>query len=265
MPAAFEGEPLEIGFNPEFLKDGIESVEGDEVLLRLISPLRPGSPAAGRQRRLPLPGDADSAQRLCLRWLETPCSSPPPRPHPAQPRAAAARASSTGIVSLVGDNGAGKTNLLEAVYFALTGRSFRTARPPRADPLRRLAGPRRGAGARRGRHRADAARLGQPRRGPPPSARRQPGRPGDARAPPPPGRGLLPGPADPGQGPAGGAPRPPRPLRRRPLALARGAAPALRSGAGAAQRAARPGRRRRRRARPSSTPGTRPWPRPRRR
>ncbi len=42
MPAAFEGEPMEIGFNPEFLKDGIESVNGDEVMLRLISPLRPG-------------------------------------------------------------------------------------------------------------------------------------------------------------------------------------------------------------------------------
>ncbi len=42
MPAAFEGESLEIGFNPEFLRDGIESVEGDEVVLRLISPLRPG-------------------------------------------------------------------------------------------------------------------------------------------------------------------------------------------------------------------------------
>jgi len=42
MPAAFEGEPLEIGFNPEFLKDGIDSVVGDELLLRLISPLRPG-------------------------------------------------------------------------------------------------------------------------------------------------------------------------------------------------------------------------------
>ncbi|HEX3609739.1 MAG TPA: DNA polymerase III subunit beta [Solirubrobacterales bacterium] len=42
MPAAFEGEPLEIGFNPDFLREGIESVEGDEVVLRLISPLRPG-------------------------------------------------------------------------------------------------------------------------------------------------------------------------------------------------------------------------------
>jgi DNA polymerase-3 subunit beta len=42
MPAAFEGEPLEIGFNPEFLREGIESVAGEEVLVRLISPLRPG-------------------------------------------------------------------------------------------------------------------------------------------------------------------------------------------------------------------------------
>jgi DNA replication and repair protein RecF len=33
----------------------------------------------------------------------------------------------SGIVSLVGPNGIGKTNLLEALYFALTGRSFRTS------------------------------------------------------------------------------------------------------------------------------------------
>jgi DNA polymerase-3 subunit beta len=42
MPAVFEGEPLEIGFNPDFLREGIESLEDDEVMLRLISPLRPG-------------------------------------------------------------------------------------------------------------------------------------------------------------------------------------------------------------------------------
>lgn len=42
MPAAFEGDPLEIGFNPEFLREGVESIEGDELMLRLISPLRPG-------------------------------------------------------------------------------------------------------------------------------------------------------------------------------------------------------------------------------
>jgi DNA replication and repair protein RecF len=32
-----------------------------------------------------------------------------------------------GIVSLIGPNGAGKTNLMEALYFGLTGRSFRTS------------------------------------------------------------------------------------------------------------------------------------------
>jgi DNA replication and repair protein RecF len=32
-----------------------------------------------------------------------------------------------GIVSIVGPNGVGKTNLIEALYFALTGRSFRTS------------------------------------------------------------------------------------------------------------------------------------------
>jgi DNA polymerase III subunit beta len=42
MPAAFEGEEMEIGFNPEFLREGIESIGSDEVLVRLISPLRPG-------------------------------------------------------------------------------------------------------------------------------------------------------------------------------------------------------------------------------
>ena len=35
-------EPLEIGFNPEFLRDGLEAVESGDVLLKLISPLRPG-------------------------------------------------------------------------------------------------------------------------------------------------------------------------------------------------------------------------------
>ncbi len=42
LPVPFSGEPLDIGFNPEFLRDGLESVESDELILRLISPLRPG-------------------------------------------------------------------------------------------------------------------------------------------------------------------------------------------------------------------------------
>jgi DNA polymerase-3 subunit beta len=42
LPAPFTGEPLEIGFNPDFLRDGIDSVTGDSVVLKLINPLRPG-------------------------------------------------------------------------------------------------------------------------------------------------------------------------------------------------------------------------------
>src|ERR687885_2026839 len=41
LPVAYSGEPLEIGFNADFLRDGIESVAGDELVLKLISPLRP--------------------------------------------------------------------------------------------------------------------------------------------------------------------------------------------------------------------------------
>ena len=42
LPVAYSGEPLEIGFNAAYLQDGVESVESDELLLRLINPLRPG-------------------------------------------------------------------------------------------------------------------------------------------------------------------------------------------------------------------------------
>ena len=42
LPIRFDGDPLEIGFNADFLRDGIESAEGDEMRLRLIDPLRPG-------------------------------------------------------------------------------------------------------------------------------------------------------------------------------------------------------------------------------
>jgi DNA polymerase III subunit beta len=42
VPVPFHGEPFEIGFNPDFLRDGLESVESDELIVKLISPLRPG-------------------------------------------------------------------------------------------------------------------------------------------------------------------------------------------------------------------------------
>jgi DNA polymerase-3 subunit beta len=42
LPIAYAGDVLEIGFNPDFLREGLESVSDPEVRLKLISPLRPG-------------------------------------------------------------------------------------------------------------------------------------------------------------------------------------------------------------------------------
>jgi DNA polymerase-3 subunit beta len=42
LPVSYSAEPLEIGFNAEFLRDGLESVGDENVRLKLISPLRPG-------------------------------------------------------------------------------------------------------------------------------------------------------------------------------------------------------------------------------
>jgi DNA polymerase-3 subunit beta len=42
MPIDYAGEAMEIGFNADFLRDGLESVTDERVRLKLISPLRPG-------------------------------------------------------------------------------------------------------------------------------------------------------------------------------------------------------------------------------
>ena len=42
IPAPYSGEPLEIAFNPQFVVEGIESVDGEELVMKLSSPLRPG-------------------------------------------------------------------------------------------------------------------------------------------------------------------------------------------------------------------------------
>jgi DNA polymerase-3 subunit beta len=41
LPAPFNADPLEIGFNADFLRDGLESVDSQTVRFKLISPLRP--------------------------------------------------------------------------------------------------------------------------------------------------------------------------------------------------------------------------------
>jgi DNA polymerase-3 subunit beta len=41
LPAPFTSDAFEIGFNAEFLRDGLESIDSDSLKLKLISPLRP--------------------------------------------------------------------------------------------------------------------------------------------------------------------------------------------------------------------------------
>ncbi len=123
LPAPYSGEPLEIAFNPQFLIEGLESVEGDELAIKLSSPLRPGLLAAGRPRGLQLPRDADPAQRLRSR-----VDARRPRLQTLGFRnlAAGRLGLGEGVTLLWGPNGAGKTNVLEAICLALSGRSCRT-------------------------------------------------------------------------------------------------------------------------------------------
>src|SRR5262249_60407929 len=47
LPVSFTAEALEIGFNAEFLRDGIDSVSGETLRRKLVRPLRPARlPAA---------------------------------------------------------------------------------------------------------------------------------------------------------------------------------------------------------------------------
>jgi DNA polymerase III subunit beta len=41
LPVPYTADALEIGFNAEFLRDGLESVDSDSITFKLISPLRP--------------------------------------------------------------------------------------------------------------------------------------------------------------------------------------------------------------------------------
>jgi DNA polymerase-3 subunit beta len=56
LPAAYTADAMEIGFNAEFLRDGLESVDSESIKLKLISPLRPAV----------LEGDADDYTYLIM-------------------------------------------------------------------------------------------------------------------------------------------------------------------------------------------------------
>ena len=183
LPVPFSGEPLEIGFNPEFFREGLESAESDELVLKLISPLRPGLIQSGDDgRRLPLPRHADPPQRLGRAVRVTRIELRDFRNYEAAEVELA-----DGLTVVAGPNGAGKTNLLEALYFGCTG----ARRAPRTSASwcaaargRRARGARPGRRGRRAPHRGGLragrgeapARGRQPRRQPVGASRRAPAR-----------------------------------------------------------------------------------------
>ena len=70
LPAPYAADALEIGFNAEFLRDGLESVDSPTRALQADQPA-PAGGARGRDRRLHVPDHADPARRLIVRAVVT--------------------------------------------------------------------------------------------------------------------------------------------------------------------------------------------------
>ena len=64
LPVPFQGEPLEIGFNPEFLRDGLEAVESGRRAAEAHLAPAPGVARGRGRQRVPVPADADPAERV---------------------------------------------------------------------------------------------------------------------------------------------------------------------------------------------------------
>ena len=112
----YTGEPLEIGFNAEFLADGVDSVTGDTVRAEADQPA-PARLDHGRRRRVLVPDHADPARRLIVREVTL---------RDFRSYARLELALEPGLVLVTGANGAGKTNLLEALHVVTQGFSPRT-------------------------------------------------------------------------------------------------------------------------------------------
>ena len=64
VPVPFQGEPFEIGFNPEFLRDGLEALESADVAAEADLAAAPGADRGGRRQRVPVPPDAHPTECL---------------------------------------------------------------------------------------------------------------------------------------------------------------------------------------------------------
>ena len=109
-----------MAFNPEYLAQGIDVTPGDEVVLETIDALKPAVLRSTETPGLPLPPDARPGQLSSVRleklWLTD-----------FRSYESAELALAPGLTAVLGDNGQGKSNLLEAVAWLATLASFRGA------------------------------------------------------------------------------------------------------------------------------------------
>ena len=136
----YSSEPLDIGFNSRYLLDITSQIEGEKAELKLADP---GSPTLLR--------DQDSSRRALCPDADAGVSARKKKPAPIEPQPAprpdtayAARIhrlqltnfrsyrraelnAGPGPIVLLGANGAGKTNILEAISFLAPGRGLRRA------------------------------------------------------------------------------------------------------------------------------------------
>ena len=147
---------MTVAFNPDYLAAGVDAVDTEEVTLSTLDPMKPAVIRAVGQGRLPLPPDAgaraltDAGRRaVIIERLELVDFR--------NYREAVVRRPTAGTTLVVGDNGQGKTNLVEAMAYLGNARPASAARRPRRSSG---SGPTRGGHAgRRARRRRPRARL----------------------------------------------------------------------------------------------------------
>ena len=126
LDAEYNGEPIAIGFNPKYVVELLGQMDGDQITIALGGELDPGlvRPLSGDElsRRRDADANLNARQRSrCVSYAR----------HVQRASFAISAASQLEprerFNVFVGENGQGKTNLLEAIYVVATLRSFRTA------------------------------------------------------------------------------------------------------------------------------------------
>ena len=109
LEAEYNGEPIAIGFNPKYVVELLSQMTSDQITIELGGELDPGLIEPLGRRRLPRRRHADADLTAADRLRSVADGR-------AQPRGRCSSQPRERFNVFVGDNGQGKTNLLEAIY-----------------------------------------------------------------------------------------------------------------------------------------------------